>query len=507
MVSFILIIAQSPKLTARRFKHAIPHIWKDPQQMVAIVNAASDPSAFLLLRKDAQIAKPASPRDLHLLAGILVDYLDKQGIEHPLIPEDALRMTKVVLRFIRAKKQNPGLQGLIEQAVFAVTDWTFDAEHSFKPLPLGCDFDGAAVALHTLLDTKLTEPSPPLAGGVVDTVTPLLQHELLTIPSEVFVFVALWGRTGPMPTNLIGVVNPGPAQLAEQKRLYIEAFTAKWLAAIKQGDLETFLEHLPMCYDAFQEGLLVPGNERHEEMAKILLTGSPGYTPDKLEQGSLDQVATFLLDAIRGNSRTVQRLATGKHPLSLIPRAQLKTLLKDDLITKGEFHEVCPPDAGPVPTSARFQKTVRDTVKEIDPKASGRVIVIKDANPDTPRQRERDRMLRNAGLSPEDCVVAPKNFVHSLCSAYILEPCPHNTTLQVTQIVLSDGTIVEALKKEGRTTGAGHATSDISWKRHPAFAHLQTATPAAPVMSATASEIQALAADIADAREDYAEFV
>ena len=477
--------------------------------MVAIVEAASDPSDFLLLRKDQQIAKPSSPRDVNLLAGILIDYLDEQGIEHPVIPADALRMTKVVLRLIRAKKQNPELQGLMEEAAFAHTDWTFDSEDSSEPLPSGCDFDGAAAALHTLLHTKLTEPSPPLAGGVVDVVAPVQQHELLAIPSEVFVLMALWGRTGPMPTNLIGVVKPGPEQLAEQKRLCVEAFTAVWLAAIKNEDLAVFEKYLEMCYGAFQPGLLVPGNERHEEMAKILLTGSANsaYIPANLGQELLYDVATLLLDAIRGNSATIQQLATGKHPLSLIPRPLLKTLLKNDLVTVDEFNEACPPDAGPKPASSRFQKTVRRKVNEIAPGASGPVIVRKQAKPGTPAELDLYRVLRKAGLSPEDCEMAPPNFVHPSCTAYILEECPYNTTLQVVQIVLADGTIVDALKKEGRTTKAGNATSDISWKGHPAFAHLQTAAPAASVMSSAATEIQGLAADIADAREDYAAFM
>lgn len=496
----------SPKLTPRRFKHAIPHIWKDPQQMVEIVKAAADPYAFLLLRK-SQIAMPASPRDLNRLAGILIDYLDKQGIEHPVIPEDALRMTKVVLRLIRAKKQKPELQGLIEEAVFAHTVWTFDSERNFMPVPSACDFDEAAAALHAVLDTKLTEPSPPLAFGVVDVVAPLEQHELHAIPSKVFVFAALWGRTGPMATNLNGVIKPGPDQLEEQKRLCVEAFTAEWLAAIKNGDLGVFLEHLPKCYDAFQPGMLVPGVEPHEEMAKILLTGSAGYTPANLGEERLYEVAKFLLDAIRGNSATVQRLTTGRNPLSLIQRALLKTLLKNDLITVDEFNEACPPDAGPKPGSSSFQKRVRDMVMKIVRRASRRVILMKHTKPGTPAERELLRILRKVGLSPEDCEKAPPEFVHPSCMAYTLEECPYNKTLQVVQIVLSDGKIVEALKKEGRTTRAGHSTSDISWKGHPDIADLQTAAPAASVMSAAATEIQGLAADIADARKDYAAFM
>jgi len=478
--------------------------------MVAIVTAASDPHAFILLRKDAQIAKPASPRDLHLLARMLMEYLDAQGIEYPPIPADALAMTKLVLRLIREKKQDPNLGLVIEQAVRAVTDWTFDADNNFEPVPSACDFDAAAAALHPLLDQKMTGASPPLAGGVVDVVAPLQAHELPAIPNEAFVFAALWGPTG--PTTLTGVVKPGPAQLAAQKRLCVQAFTAEWLAAIKKGNLQAFLEHLATCCDGFQPELLCPGNGAHEEMAKILLTGSPGssYTPANLGEERLNEVATFLLDAIRGNSATIQRLAVGKHPLNLIPRPQLKLLLKADLITVDEFYEACPPEAGPVPGSTRFQKTVRRVVEKIAAGASNGVILIKRANPGSPAERDLLRTLRNAGVSLEECVTAPLNFVDHSCAAYILKPCPHNTGLQVTRIVLADGTTVHALKKTGRTTGTDHKTTNISWKEHDAFAHLQAATAAAPGaagaagagMSAAASEIHGLAADIEALRKE-----
>lgn len=476
--------------------------------MVAIVTAASDPHAFLLLRKDAQIAKPASPRDLHLLARMLMEYLDAQGIEYPPIPADALAMTKLVLRLIREKKQDPNLRLVIEQAVRAVTGWTFNADNNFQPVPSACDFGAAAAELHPLLDQKMTGASPTLAGGVVDVVAALNPNELLDMADEAFVLAALWDLTGPMPKTLTGVVKPGPAQLAEQQRLCVEAFTAEWRAAIKQGNLPDFKKYLATCYDGLQPELLCPGNGAHEEMAKILLTGSPGcsYTPANLGEERLNEVATFLLDAIRGNSATIQRLAAGKHPLSLIPRLLLKTLLKADLITVGEFHEACPPGAGPVPASSRFQKIVRQKVNEFASEASRSPIVIltNPANRGTARERDRDRILRKAGLSPDQCVMAPPNFVHASCVAYILQPCPHNKGLQVTRIVLADGTTVHALKKKGRTTGASYQSTDISWKGHYAFAHLQTAAAAAPVMSAVASELQGLAADIQAVRKDCA---
>ena len=477
--------------------------------MVAIVNAATGPHEFLMLRKDAMIAKPASPRDLHLLAGMLIQYLDTQEIEHPTIPPDALVKTKIVLRLIAAEKKNSQFRGPIEDAVMQFIDWTFDSERNFTPVPSACNFDRAAAALHTLVDEKLTGPPSRLAGGVVDVNAPPTPQELLAIPSKEFVFMALWRRAGPIPTALDDVVKPGPDQLDEQKRLCADAFKAAWVAAIKHGDLELFKRHLAMCYEAFLSKLLVPGNEVHEEMVKILLNGGAGsgYFPVKLGQSRLNEIATFLLDAIRGNSPTIQRLAARKHPFRLIPRHQLKELLASGLVTSDEYSEAFPPDTGPRPGSARFQKIVRKNFAEVDLRwTSGTAIVITHVEPGTPREREVERNLRKAGWPSEECTVAPPSFVHPSCIGYKFRKCPYNDTVQVIQIVLASGTVVDALEKEGRTTGAGHQTSDISWKGHPAFERFKTAKAAAPVMSSAAGEIRDLVADVRTAREDHAEF-
>lgn len=494
--------------------------------MVAIVNAATGPHEFLMLRKDAMIAKPASPRDLHLLAGMLMQYLDTQEIEHPTIPPDALVKTKIVLRLIVAEKDS-NFHGLIEDAVMEFIDWTFDSERNFMPVPSACNFDGAAAALHALVDEKLTGlpprlagalrtpvdeevtgPPSRLAGGVVDVNALLRPQDLPGVPSEEFVFMALWRRAGPIPTALDDVVKPGPNQLDEQKRLCADAFKAAWVASIQNGDLELFKGHLATCYEAFVSELLVPGNEVHEEMAKILLNGGAGsgYFPAKLGQALLNEVATFLLDAIRGNSATIQRLAARKHPFRLIPRPQLKELLASGLVTSDEYYEAFPPDTGPTPGSARFQKIVRKNFSEVDFGPSGTAIVITHAEPGTPREREVERNLRKAGWPSEECMVAPPNFVHSSCIGYKLKKCPYNDTIQVIQIVLANGTVVDALEKEGRTTGAGHGTSDISWKGHPDFEQFKTAKAAAPVMSSAAGEIWGLVADVREAREDHADF-
>ena len=477
--------------------------------MVSIVRAASDPYFFRLLRKDPQISHSSSPRDMHLLAHVLMEYLDTQGIEYPPIPPDALLRTKVDLRFARMKKRDSDLSQTIERVVYSFTTWTYDREGKFEPIPSSCNFDSAMPELRTMLRPKLTEPSPTVAAGVVDVVAPIDSGELDTIPSELFVLMALWPRDGSMPQNLVGLVKPGPDQLAEQQRLYAQAYTGDFIKAIKDGNLRVFLEHLHMCCDAFDPAFLVPGNENHEEMANILLNGcqESAYKPARLEDNHQYAVAEFLLDAARGNSDTIQRIALGKPPLQLIPRPQLKLLVKENLVTVDEFHEICPPDPGPIPGSRRFQQAVRRAISHSNPGAPGPVVMIKYAKDGTRAQEERDRAVRKAGFLPKECVIARPDFVHSACTAYIVERCPYNQTLQVVQIILANGTTVDALKKQGRTTEAGYATSDISWKNHPSFAHLQKATPDAPVMSAAANELHGIATAIADTRKDYSEFM